>query len=82
MSLEKGLKTKGRMARQRNVLTRAERIEVLTERGEWDEERSVYGLPKLRVLQHSKRRKHAKAEAEAPAAGAPATEETQETPSE
>ena len=77
MSLEKGLKPKGQMTRQRNVLTRAERIDALMDRDEWEEKNSVYGLPKLRVLQHSKRRKHAKAETEAPAA-----EETKETPSE
>ncbi len=82
MSLEKGLKTKGSMTRQRSVLTRAERIDAMIDRGDWDEEHSVYGLPKLRVLQRAKRRKQAKAEVETPAAEAPATEETQETPSE
>lgn len=51
MSLHKSLSTGGKLARARNVLTRAERIERLTEEGRFVEgESSVYGLPKVRTI--------------------------------
>lgn len=49
MSVHKSLKLKGSLKRARNVLTRAERIEVMQERGAWKKGRSIYGLPKTRV---------------------------------
>jgi len=49
MSIHKSLKLKGAMQRERNVLTRKERIAVLKERGEWKNIKSIYGLPKTRV---------------------------------
>jgi len=48
MSVHKSLKLKGALVRTRNVLTRAERIEVMRERGQWKKGRSIYGLPKTR----------------------------------
>lgn len=49
MSLHKSLKQKNLLVRQRNVLTRAERIERLEEDESWDEdEDSVFGLPKVK----------------------------------
>ena len=47
MSLDKSLKSKGALARHRNVLTRAERIENLKEEGRWDDESGPIGLPKV-----------------------------------
>jgi small basic protein (TIGR04137 family) len=41
---------KGGLKRSRNVLSRAERIEVMKERGSWTKGRSVFGLPKTRVI--------------------------------
>ena len=38
MSLDRSLKAGGGLSRHRNVLTRTERIEYLTERGEFDME--------------------------------------------
>ena len=73
MSLDRGLKSKGRMSRQRNVLTRAERLEILEDRGDWRDEDSVFGLDKVRV-HRVKRRKAAKAEAEAAPAEAAGVE--------
>jgi small basic protein (TIGR04137 family) len=50
MSLDKSLKPKNLLARRRNVLTRAERIEKLQEDDEWDpKDDSVFGLPKVKV---------------------------------
>jgi len=44
------LVTKGKLHRQRNVLTRAERIEMLKKEGRFEEgKNSVFGLPKVRV---------------------------------
>jgi hypothetical protein len=64
------------------VLTRAERIKVMQEQEKWQEGRSPYGLPKVRVVKHvvRKAKKEKAAEtaegaaaegAAAPAAGAP-----------
>lgn len=51
MSVHKSLRMKGSLARARNVMTRAERIEAMKQRGSWPKEgRSVYGLPKTRIL--------------------------------
>ncbi len=47
MSVDPSLKIKGALARHRNVLTRAERIEKLKEEERWSEEDSVFGLPKV-----------------------------------
>ncbi|RJP40665.1 MAG: small basic protein [Phycisphaerales bacterium] len=47
MSRDKTLKSANTLARHRNVLTRAERIEKLTDLGKWDEESSPLGLPKV-----------------------------------
>ena len=49
MSIHKSLKLKGGLSRERNVLTRKERISVMKERGDWDSTRSIYGIPKTRV---------------------------------
>jgi small basic protein (TIGR04137 family) len=50
MSVHKSLKLKGSLKRARNVLSRTERIELMRERGTWEKGRSVYGLPKTRVV--------------------------------
>lgn len=49
MSVHKSLKLKGSLKRSRNVLGRAERIDLMRRRGQWREGRSIYGLPKTRV---------------------------------
>jgi small basic protein (TIGR04137 family) len=49
MSIHKSLKLKGALARERNVLTRKERIAVMKDRGDWKNVKSIYGLPKTRV---------------------------------
>ncbi len=69
MSIDKSLVTKGKLARHRNVLSRAERIKFLINENLWEDGRSVFGLPKVKNL---KMKKAAKAEKEK-------TEETEET---
>ena len=54
MSVDKSLKSKATMRRQRNVLTRGERVIELKEQNRWKEGRSVFGLPKVRVARGRK----------------------------
>jgi small basic protein (TIGR04137 family) len=49
MSIDKSLKRKGGMSKQRCVLTRAERIAKMMENGQFGADRSPFGLPKTRV---------------------------------
>jgi small basic protein (TIGR04137 family) len=50
MSIHKSLRSQGKLARARNVLTRAERIAILERRRVWREGDSVLGLVKVRVV--------------------------------
>ena len=67
MSVHKSLKTKGKLARMRNVLTRWERIEALVREGRWSAEAGdePIGLPKVRVMKIKKRGKEKKKKEEA-----------------
>ncbi|MFH0981309.1 MAG: small basic protein [Planctomycetota bacterium] len=47
MSVDKSLKTHASLARHRNVLKRAERIEFLKHEERWTEGQSPFGLPKV-----------------------------------
>jgi small basic protein (TIGR04137 family) len=47
MSIDRSLKVKGALSRHRNVLSRAERLEMLKEQERWNEGGSVLGLPKV-----------------------------------
>ena len=47
MSLDRSLKGANALVRHRNVLTRTERLVKLAEDGKWDENKSVFGLPKV-----------------------------------
>ena len=47
MSLDKSLRSRATLARHRNVLDRAERIDVLKADDRWEEGRSPFGLPKV-----------------------------------
>ena len=47
MSIDKSLKSKGMLARHRNVLKRSERIEHLKDLGTWSDDDSPFGLPKV-----------------------------------
>lgn len=47
MSVDRSLKVKNALLRHRNVLTRAERVEVLKDEERWSEGDSLLGLPKV-----------------------------------
>lgn len=47
MSMDRSLKTKGSLSRHRNVLTRAERIEILQDQDRFGEGDRPIGLPKV-----------------------------------
>jgi small basic protein (TIGR04137 family) len=49
MSIHRSLKIKSALLRARNVWTRIERLEALQKAGEWDHEKTVYGLRKVRT---------------------------------
>ena len=61
MSIDKSLISKSKLVRQRNVLTRPERIKHLTDEGLWDEKKSVYGLPKVKIMKIKKKARVKKA---------------------
>lgn len=69
MSIDRSLKLKDALVRHRNVLTRAERIDVLKDEERWNEGDPVTGLPKV-AHRKSAAGKKAKAEAAAEAAAA------------
>jgi small basic protein (TIGR04137 family) len=50
VTIDKTLRRKGRLARSRNVLKRAERIDTLEKDDRWVDGQSPFGLPKVRVL--------------------------------
>ena len=81
MSLDRSFKIKGALARHRNVLSRAERIEKLKEEEKWDEGDSVLGLPKVahRKSHAGRKIKEAPAKEAAPEAAAETAAETPET---
>ncbi len=47
MSIDKSLKTSGALSRHRNVLKRAERIEILKDEDRWPEDQSPFGMIKV-----------------------------------
>jgi small basic protein (TIGR04137 family) len=77
MSLHKSLKIRNELARSRNVLSRAERLAAMKERGLWKEGDSVLGMPKFRVTVRSgkKKKKEAPEEKKDEAAPEGASEE-------
>jgi small basic protein (TIGR04137 family) len=56
MSIDKSLRRKNSLLRARSVLTRDERIKTLMDTDRWVEDRSPYGLPKVRVLKIVKKK--------------------------
>ena len=77
MSIDRSLKIKGALARHRNVLTRAERIEQLKDEERWSEDDSLLGLPKVAHRKSHAGRKTADEKAKTEAA---VTEATAEAP--
>lgn len=73
MTIDKSLRVKAGAIKNRNVLTRAERIAKLIETERWKEGDRVLGLPKVRVLKLALKKKKKAAKAEEGAEGAAAT---------
>ncbi len=80
MTMDKSLKSRQGLVRSRSVLTRAERIARLGSAERWKEGESPFGLPKVRVLKVTlkKKKKKKEEEEEEGAEGAEATEEKKE----
>jgi small basic protein (TIGR04137 family) len=80
MSLDPSLKSANSLVRHRNVLTRAERLEVLAEEEKWNDQKSVFGLPKVAhrkaAVKADKEEAAAEGAAGTPAAGAAPAAET------
>jgi len=73
MTIDKSLKVKGSGVQNRNVLTRAERVERLKAADKFKDGDSVLGLAKVRVFKLSlKKKKKVKTEEGADAKAAPA----------
>ncbi len=73
MSIDKSLRRKGGMGRNRCVMKRSERILKMMEDGKWTEGQSPFGIPKTRVqkiILKKKKEKVADGDAAAPAADA------------
>ena len=76
MTIDKSLKVKSGVTRQRNVLTRAERLAKLIDSARWSEGDPILGLPKVRVLKLALKKKKKKVEEEGADEGSEATEQT------
>ena len=57
MTIDKSLKIKAGSVKTRNVYTRAERIEKLKDLEKFAEGDKIYGLPKVRVVKISLKKK-------------------------
>lgn len=71
MSIHPSLKIDTAGAQQKTVLSRIQRIKGLMKKGKWQDNQSVTGLPKTKILKiKTKKTKAAKAETPAAATGA------------
>ena len=57
MTLDRSLKVKAGAIKARNVLTRAERIAQLQRQEKFNEEDNILGMPKVRVMKVSLKKK-------------------------
>ena len=81
MSVHRSLRTAGKLKRHRNVLTRTERLAKLQDENIWEEGKSVFGLPKVKVLK-TRRKKVAKKEEELADAAAEGAKEGETPPAD
>ena len=47
MSIDRSLRTQSSLSRHRNVLTRAERVQLLADGRDWDQSKGALALPKV-----------------------------------
>ena len=77
MSQHPSLRAADKGRQHRSVLKRYEKIKILKDKEKWTEEKSVFGLPKVKVVKFKIKKEKAAAAVEgaegaaAPAAGAP-----------
>lgn len=64
MSIHSSLRGSGSMKRPRSVLKRVERLAILLGNARWDENQSVFGLPKVRTAFKVKTKKKKKKDEE------------------
>ncbi|MEM6473306.1 MAG: small basic protein [Planctomycetota bacterium] len=57
MTLDRSLKVRAGAIKSRNVLTRAERIAQLQKLDKFNEEENIIGMPKVRVMKVSLKKK-------------------------
>ena len=79
MSLHPSLKSSDALTAKRSILKRGERIKWLMEKKKWDEESSILGLPKIKVVRIKVAKKEKKEEKKDEAAAAGETTETTTT---
>ena len=79
MSIDRSLKTKGALSRHRNVLSRAERVELLKEDEKWADGDAVTGLPKVAHRKAATGKKGATEKVAEGAEGIEVTEATEAT---
>ena len=74
MSIHSSLRTDGKGKKHRSVLKRHERLKVLKDKGLWSDEKSVLGIPKVKMQRIKVRKEKSTAEtaAQGVAAGKPA----------
>ena len=74
MSIHSSLRTGGKGKKHRSVLKRYERLKVLKDKGLWNDQTSVLGIPKVKMqkLKVRKEKSTAEAAAENTASGKPA----------
>lgn len=49
MSQHPSLRSGSTLKVKKSVLKRYDRIEIMKKKGKWDEEKSIYGLPKTKI---------------------------------
>ena len=62
MSIHPSLRSQSATSALRSVLKRHERVRTLMDKGEWEEGRSMFGLPKLKQLKVKVQKAEAKEE--------------------
>jgi len=74
MGLHPSLKRGQKIGANRSVMKRTERIKWLIEKGKWNEEDEVLGLPKIKIVKLKALKKEKKKDAEGDAATAENTD--------
>jgi len=80
MGIHSSFKRTDALAAHRSVMKRPERIKWLMEKGLWDDQRKVKGLPKIKVMRLKAAKKEKTKAAETPEAGATAAAATTGAP--